>query len=83
MARIRVGSRFPRVEGVESEPWEARRGPNKGQLGPKLAKIYKAKNYINLEPLYIGPLIAIWIETGFLRVEGVKPEARRGPRRAK
>ena len=40
-------------------PGEGQGGPNKGQLDLKLSNIYKAKNYINLEPLYIGVLIAI------------------------
>ena len=34
----RIGSGFPQVEGVESEPWEARRGPRRakqGLSGPK------------------------------------------------
>ena len=47
-----VQSGFLRVEGVESEPWEARRGPNKGQLEPKIGqnlqskKLYKSRTLV-------------------------------------
>ena len=35
---FRVRSGFPRVEGVESEPWEARRGPRRAKQGPTRPK---------------------------------------------
>ena len=47
-----VESVFPQVEGVESEPWEPRRGPNRGQLDPKIGsnlqskKLYKSRTLI-------------------------------------
>ena len=34
----RVGSGSPQVEGVESEPWEARRGPRRAKQGPTRTK---------------------------------------------
>ena len=55
-----IETRFPQVEGVKSEAGEARRGPNKSQLEPKIGQNLQSKKYIYLEPMDIEPLIAIW-----------------------
>ena len=51
-------SGFPQVEGVELEPWEARRGPRRAKQGPTRPKNWttfiKQKNYINLETVVYG-----------------------------
>ena len=47
----RAGSGSPRVEGVESEPWEARRGPNRGQLDPKIDQNLQSKKLYKFRTL--------------------------------
>ena len=68
----RIGNFEADLSMMVSRPYEANLGRKKPKYNfSKFAKYFWSK-------MFFG-----WVETGFPQVEGVKPEARRGPRRAK
>ena len=58
--RIRISAGRGSWIGALGGQERAKEGQTRANQDQKLAKIYKAKNYINLEPLYIGVTIATW-----------------------